>query len=254
MSVSDSSLTAPQRVYFQIADFGLAGTLSKSASYFSEFEGTMMYMAPERITGQNYTYVSDLWSLGVVLFSLATGAYPFAVDDGFFGLEEAICTDPLPPMPNRFSADCRAFLKGLIQRDPNARLTATQALAHPFLREYEGSSSHREFEALWQRIPLRPAIQPDDSTAVVRVIVDHARRHPEEQVLPDTSQSVPSPSPPKDTFFSQINDFFGRRGRKSRGEEQQQAAASHLQRLADECSVTADYLECLIQQECVGEI
>ncbi|KAJ0396323.1 hypothetical protein P43SY_006634 [Pythium insidiosum] len=57
---------------FKIADFGLAGTLSKSESFFSEFEGTVMYMAPERIQGHPYSYVSDLWSMGVALFYLAT--------------------------------------------------------------------------------------------------------------------------------------------------------------------------------------
>ncbi|KAG7383497.1 Mitogen-activated protein kinase kinase 5 [Phytophthora boehmeriae] len=40
---------------FKIADFGLAGTLAKSNSFFSEFTGTMMYMAPERISGAQYT-------------------------------------------------------------------------------------------------------------------------------------------------------------------------------------------------------
>ncbi|KAJ0401217.1 hypothetical protein ATCC90586_010170 [Pythium insidiosum] len=112
---------------FKIADFGLAGTLSKSESFFSEFEGTVMYMAPERIQGHPYSYVSDLWSMGVALFYLATGAYPFAVDDGFFGLEEAIVHDPMPPMPNRFSAECRDFVKALLRRNPNDRMPAAQA-------------------------------------------------------------------------------------------------------------------------------
>lgn len=50
----------------------------------------MMYMAPERITGKEYSYASDTWSLGMVLLTLALGKFPFNVQDGFFGLEEAI--------------------------------------------------------------------------------------------------------------------------------------------------------------------
>lgn len=246
----------------QVADFGLAGTLSKSASYFSEFEGTMMYMAPERITGQNYSYVSDMWSLGVVLFSLATGAYPFAVDDGFFGLEEAICTDPLPPMPNRFSPACRDFLKGLIQRDPAMRTTASQALGHAFLRDYEGSAAHVAFESLWQRLPLRPAITPDDAVTIAQVIADHTYRHPSEHIVPESllhghsslSSLAASRSPPKDSLFGQIADFFGSaRTKHARDAElEEQASLLHVQQLADACGVSVDYLERLLQAEGIG--
>ena len=49
-----------------------------------------MYMAPERISGAQYTCVSDVWALAITLFSLAAGSYQFfTVDDGFFGFEEA---------------------------------------------------------------------------------------------------------------------------------------------------------------------
>uniref|UniRef100_K3W7N3 mitogen-activated protein kinase kinase n=1 Tax=Globisporangium ultimum (strain ATCC 200006 / CBS 805.95 / DAOM BR144) TaxID=431595 RepID=K3W7N3_GLOUD len=168
---------------FKVADFGLAGTLPKSASNFSEFEGTMMYMAPERITGKSYSYVSDVWSLGVSLFALATGAYPFAVDDGFFGLEEAICTDPLPPMPNRFTPECRDFMKGLIRRDPGSRFTATRALSHPFLRGYEGSAAHHDFEDLWRKMPLRPVMKPEDAAKIVQAVTDYSLRHSNEVAL-----------------------------------------------------------------------
>lgn len=210
----------------------------------------MMYMAPERISGKNYTYVSDIWSLGVVLFSLATGAYPFAVDDGFFGLEEAICSDPLPPMPNKFSPECRDFLKGLIRRDPDSRLTSTQALAHSFLRGYRESAAHRDFENLWQKMPLRSAMKPEDASKIAQVVVDHSRRHPDDQFLPESVthalSSSPSSSarpqklsPRKEGIFSKVSDFFG-------GARKQ---ANHLGQLADECSVTVDYLERLLDQE-----
>lgn len=217
----------------------------------------MMYMAPERISGKNYTYVSDIWSLGVVLFSLATGAYPFAVDDGFFGLEEAICTDPLPPMPNKFSPECRDFLKGLIRRDPDSRLTSTQALAHPFLRGYKDSAAHRDFETLWQKIPLRSAIKPEDACKIAQVVVDHSHRHPDDQSLPESvthalcPSSSPSSSPSnagcrqkslrKEGLLSKVSDFFGA-ARKQ---------ANHLGQLADECGVTVDYLERLLEQELI---
>lgn len=88
--IKPANILATNNGMFKIADFGLAITLSKSKTFFSDFKGTMMYMAPERITGQPYSYGSDIWSVGVVLASLAHGKFPFSVSEGFFGLEDAI--------------------------------------------------------------------------------------------------------------------------------------------------------------------
>lgn len=138
-----------------------------------------MYMAPERISGEQYGCVSDVWSLGVALFYLATGVYPFAVDDGFFGLEEAICTDPLPPMPNRFSPLCRDFMKALLRRDPSERITADQALQHPFLGgKYWGSAAHDRFRETWKEIAPPSSITSADVETIAAVIADQAVRYP----------------------------------------------------------------------------
>ena len=40
----------------------------------------MQYMAPERISGETYTFSSDLWSAGVTLLTLALGRYPYSAD------------------------------------------------------------------------------------------------------------------------------------------------------------------------------
>ncbi|GLE08009.1 hypothetical protein PINS_up018905 [Pythium insidiosum] len=144
-----------------------------------------MYMAPERIQGQPYSYVSDVWSMGVSLFYLATGAYPFAVDDGFFGLEEAIVHDPMPPMPIRFSPECRDFVKALLRRDPNARMSAAQALSHPFLRGYANCAARQDFATIWQRMPLRSALTQDDTETVAQLIADYSQRYP--QTFPQDS-------------------------------------------------------------------
>jgi mitogen-activated protein kinase kinase len=177
--IKPANILLNRRGDFKIADFGLAGTLSKSASFFSEFEGTMMYMAPERITGKNYTCSSDIWSMGIVLFSLARGSYPFEVDNGFFGLEEAICTDPLPPMPVIFSPECRDFIKGMLRRDPKTRLRASQALSHPFLKGYGQSIPCQNFSYIWQRMPLNSAIKQEDVKKIASMVVDYSKRYPD---------------------------------------------------------------------------
>nr|CCA24640.1 mitogenactivated protein kinase kinase putative [Albugo laibachii Nc14] len=155
----------------KIADFGLATTLTKSTTFCSDFEGTMMYMSPERITGQPYSYSCDIWSLGVVLFCLTTGKYPFDTQDGFFGLEEAIVNDPLPPLPNSYSADCRLFIKSLLSRDPTKRLTAIQALANPFLASYSiGSHQWVQFINQWQKKASEVHLSDKTITSIAKLI------------------------------------------------------------------------------------
>jgi serine/threonine protein kinase len=143
----------------QIADFGLAATLSKSTSYFSAFQGTMMYMSPERITGNEYSFPSDMWAMGMVLFSLCLGAYPFDIKDGFFGLEEAITSGPLPSLDSsKYSEDCKAFILSLLTKSPDERLSAEEALTHPFLLNYDIVQTQPAFTEAWT--PIQQLIVP----------------------------------------------------------------------------------------------
>jgi len=60
---------------FVMIDFGLAKVQSSSGTRVGEFEGTMIYSAPEQFNGTPFLQ-SDIWSLGVVLFEAATGVHP----------------------------------------------------------------------------------------------------------------------------------------------------------------------------------
>lgn len=144
---------------FKIADFGLAITLSKSKTFFSDFKGTMMYMAPERITGQSYSYASDLWSVGVVLASLALGHFPFTVSDGFFGLEDTIVNDTVPQLSSsEYSRGFQDLITGLLQKDPKDRLTAREALGS--VRDKQASL---EFQRQWAQVCPKHGRLPDEA-------------------------------------------------------------------------------------------
>ncbi|KAF0684643.1 Aste57867_23363 [Aphanomyces stellatus] len=161
---------------FKIADFGLAATLSKSKSYFSEFQGTLMYMSPERMTGQNYSFPSDVWAIGITLLSLARGAYPFDVADGFFGLEDAIVNEEMPPAPNTLSPACRDFIQALLAKAPDARLTPFQALDHPFLQSYD--PANEAFADAWAALYSPASMPSQEIDSMVHVILSQARPVP----------------------------------------------------------------------------
>lgn len=61
----------------KISDFGLSRALQLGCSVTQSFIGTYQYMAPERITGGEYSLSSDVWAAGMTLHTLAVGKYPY---------------------------------------------------------------------------------------------------------------------------------------------------------------------------------
>uniref|UniRef100_A0A1I8H384 mitogen-activated protein kinase kinase n=1 Tax=Macrostomum lignano TaxID=282301 RepID=A0A1I8H384_9PLAT len=63
----------------KLCDFGVSGQLIDSMA--NSFVGTRSYMAPERLNGEEYSILSDIWSMGLSLIELATGRYPIPQPD-----------------------------------------------------------------------------------------------------------------------------------------------------------------------------
>lgn len=61
-----------------LCDFGVSALLSTSYAKRTTFVGTPHYMAPEVLTSSAYDSKADIWSLGISLYEMATGAQPLA--------------------------------------------------------------------------------------------------------------------------------------------------------------------------------
>lgn len=61
-----------------VTDFGIAGLLDEASTSAGHAMGTPLYMAPEQITSSGATPLSDVYSLGVVLYQLLTRTVPFS--------------------------------------------------------------------------------------------------------------------------------------------------------------------------------
>lgn len=70
----------PETGAVKITDFGIARIADSSRTKTGVVLGTPSYMAPEHLSGKNVTGRSDLYSLGVTLYQLLTGALPFRAD------------------------------------------------------------------------------------------------------------------------------------------------------------------------------
>jgi nucleotide-binding universal stress UspA family protein/predicted Ser/Thr protein kinase len=113
-----------------LIDFGLAfhGHLPDLAEAESERPlGTPAYISPEQIAGVRGDPRSDVFSLGVILYLLATGRLPFGEPTGMSGLRRRLYVDP--PSPRRIIHDLPEWLQEIILHCLEVRTEARYATA-----------------------------------------------------------------------------------------------------------------------------
>ncbi|KAI4901949.1 hypothetical protein NFI96_022519, partial [Prochilodus magdalenae] len=120
------NLLLDEKNNIRIADFGMA-SLQVGDSLLETSCGSPHYACPEVIRGEKYDgRRADVWSCGVILFALLVGALPFDHDNLRQLLEKV--KSGVFHMPHFIPPDCQALLRGMIEVDPEKRLTVrTQA-------------------------------------------------------------------------------------------------------------------------------
>lgn len=116
----------------KLCDFGFARCMGTSTHVLTSIKGTPLYMAPELIDGMPYDHSADLWSLGCIIYELLVGAPPFNTTS-ILQLVHLIQHETVQ-WPDFLSPDCKDFLQGLLQKQPDKRFTWPQILAHSFVK------------------------------------------------------------------------------------------------------------------------
>jgi predicted ATPase len=122
----------------KVLDFGLARRLPADGgegpakgTHPGTRVGTVPYMSPEQARGQPVGTATDVFSLGVALYELATGQLPFPLDSDAGRLPVFVSQPPLSP--SRLNPEVPAAMDGLIQhmlaKDPRLRPTAVEVEA-----------------------------------------------------------------------------------------------------------------------------
>jgi len=120
-----------------IADFGLSKIVGQKTMMATAC-GTPSYVAPEVLNpdkSAGYGPEVDLWSIGVITYILLCGFPPFygdTVPEIFDQILKANYDYP-EEYWSHISANAKAFVDALLTIDPKKRMTAKQALAHPFV-------------------------------------------------------------------------------------------------------------------------
>ena len=130
----------------KIIDFGTAIIFNKNKNDKS-LTGSVYYISPEVLSkNRNYTEKCDVWSCGIIMYILLTGLPPFNGDSD----EEIVtkikngkfCMDKYPwPI---ISSQAKDLIKKLLEFDANKRLTAEEALNHPWFESKQVKSEDNE--------------------------------------------------------------------------------------------------------------
>ena len=109
-----------------LTDFGIA-TMEDGPSITrtGALIGSPEYMPPERLEGGPAEHRGDLWSIGVTLYAAVEGTSPFR-RDSITAAIAAVISSRLPPMTR--AGWLEPVITGLLERDPDRRLTVDQAL------------------------------------------------------------------------------------------------------------------------------
>ena len=125
-----------------LVDFGFSQPLSRKGQKIKKRAGTLYTMSPEVFGPEGASYPADVWAVGVVLFVLLFGQYPFGPGDST--REEMIIDiktrDPLFPGNVMISAPLKDMLMKMFVKDPKQRMSAAQLLHHPWMTNIPAST------------------------------------------------------------------------------------------------------------------
>ncbi|CAD8153913.1 unnamed protein product [Paramecium octaurelia] len=153
----------------KLIDFGLANKFDTSKlRRLKSFVGTPMYMAPEVIQGK-YDEKCDIWSLGVLLFTLLSGHMPFhgeTKEELYDNIQRANITFIYNAWKN-VSDNAKDLVRRMLQKNPNLRPSAINLLKHEWFTKLE---VFEEKQTLDHQISQKGQASPSNSNSDNRSI------------------------------------------------------------------------------------
>jgi len=122
--------------HVRLGDFSQAAILERPDQLLSDRKGSPAYVSPEILIGKPYQPMqSDNWALGIILYALLSGTFPF-LESTPKQLFEKILGGQMSFPEDSFTLTTCQLIRGLLRSDPNQRFTANHVLNHDwFIRQ-----------------------------------------------------------------------------------------------------------------------
>ncbi|KAG0058042.1 putative calmodulin-dependent protein kinase type 1 [Linnemannia elongata] len=194
--------TAAEDSELLIADFGLSRIMDQEKFHLLTTTcGTPGYMAPEIFQKSGHGKPVDMWALGVITYFLLCGYTPFDRQNSMDEMH-AILNAEYQFAPIEYwqgvSETAKSFVNGLLTTDPSHRMTAAQALKHPWLaqsglnqdgqtaqapqdQDTEMEGPHDLLPSMMSRIKARTKFR--NAVGAVKAINSMRKRHEELRVV-----------------------------------------------------------------------
>ncbi|CAK0881168.1 unnamed protein product [Prorocentrum cordatum] len=149
----------PENVFLDGEDRGKLGDFGEcaDASAAQTLEcGSPAYFAPEMCAGGGYDRRVDVWAVGILLYEMLTGSWPFPLALTLNATKEAI--SKLGFRDGAWAnvpVDAQAVIRSILQRDPGQRLSLLGVLGHAWLTGHVGSGEHEAAVALGRELQER---------------------------------------------------------------------------------------------------
>lgn len=130
----------------KLCDFGIAGELVNSLALTDI--GCKPYLAPERIDGGvtsesgGYDHRSDVWSLGITLYEVAVGKFPYPPVKNMYQRISAVKFEPSPTLPTdrKFPPDFHNFVTICLTKNYHDRPKYGTLISHEYIRRMESEN------------------------------------------------------------------------------------------------------------------
>ena len=155
----------------KICDFGTSKIFEKGAVQ-RKLVGSSYYIAPE-VLKKHYNEKCDIWSCGVIMYILLSARPPFGGENDNEIMERVAVGryDLESPPFNKLSRNSIDLIKKLLTIDPNRRITAEEALNHPWFKEFKS-------QEIYNRICDRDTIKN---------LIDNLKQYRRTSILQETA-------------------------------------------------------------------